>query len=144
MEAGGWEFARWGMTADEIVAASEGCARKIEDAEREDQSGEDFTTLAVAEAVVGPFEFDVSFRAPHAGTTLTVVRLELRDVDHYEALHAALTAEHGVGEVLPPEPDRECVRWETAGTTVVLRRLTWPMDLGVEVVVDYEVNDGAR
>jgi hypothetical protein len=52
MEAGGWEFARWGMTADEIVVASEGCARKIEDAEREDQSGEDFTTLAVAEAVV--------------------------------------------------------------------------------------------
>jgi hypothetical protein len=132
------------MTADEIVAASEGCARKIEEDEREGQSGEDFTTLAVAEAVVGPFEFDVSFRAPCDGTTLSTVRLELRDAEQYADLQAALTTEHGAGEELPREPDRECVRWETAGTAIVLRRLTWPMDLGVEVVVDYESNDPTK
>jgi hypothetical protein len=141
MKAGGWRFVRWGMTAEEIVAASEGCARRIEADEREGQSGDDFTTLAVAEAVIGPFEFDVSFRALRDGTTLTTVRLELRDAEHYAGLLAALTAEYGAGEALPREPDRERVRWRTVEAAVVLKRLTWPMDLGVDVVVDYEPND---
>jgi hypothetical protein len=143
MKAGGWRFARWGMTAEEIVAASEGRARKIEADEREEQSGDDFTTLAVAEVVIGPFEFDVSFRAPHDGTTLTTVRLELRDAEHYADLLGSLTAEYGAGEELPREPDRECVRWRTAAAAVVLKRFTWPMDLGVDVVVDYEPTDSS-
>jgi hypothetical protein len=35
------------------------------------------------------------------------------------------------------------VRWRTAAAAVVLKRFTWPMDLGVDVVVDYEPTDSS-
>lgn len=141
-----WPYASWGMTADEIVAASGGRARPLAGAEQEDQSGPDFTTLAVDEVRLGPFEFDVSFRAAPGGTGLRTVRLELREPERWEALRDALAAEHGAGEPLEPtEPGLviEGERWRTSTGTIVLRRLVWPMELGVDVVVDYEAGDDA-
>jgi hypothetical protein len=128
------------MTADEIVTASGGTARSLDGQEQEDQSGPDFTTLAVDEVQIGPFAFDVSFRAPRGGTTLRTVRLELRDPGCYDALRETIEAEHGAGETLPADSSVSIdgVRWATATETIVLRRLVWPMDLGVDVVVDYE------
>ena len=143
MKLAGWRYARWGMSADELVAASAGVARKLEAAEHDEKSGAGFTTLAVAELASGPFEFDVSFRAVDAGTGLTHVRLELRHPGQYEALRAALADEYGAGEPLPADGDPaiEGVRWRTAGTVLALKRLVWPMDLGVDVVVDCEPSD---
>jgi len=135
-----WPYASWGMTADEIVAASGGSARPLTGAEQDDQSGPEFTTLAIDAIQVGPFAFDVSFRAAPGGTTLRTVRLELRDPDAYDALRATLAAEYGEGEALPQEPGPpiDGVRWVTPTETIVLRRLVWPLDLGIDVVVDYE------
>lgn len=140
MTTDAWPYASWGMTTDEIIAASGGSARPLAGNEQEDQSGPDFTTLAVDAVQIGPFGFDVSFRAPRGGTTLRTVRLELRDAGGYDALRAALAAEYGDGEPLPQDagPAIEGVRWTTPAETIALRRLVWPMDLGVDVVVDYE------
>jgi len=128
------------MSAAEIVSASGGVARPVDDDERDDKSGPDFTALAVGEVMLDAFVFDVSFRGAKGGTTLTSVRLELRDPDQYEALHAALAAEYGAGEALGLEANGsiETVRWRTPDGDVLLKRLTWPMDLGVDVVVDYQ------
>jgi hypothetical protein len=135
-----WPYAAWGMTAAEIVAASGGSAQALHGDDQDDRSGPGFTTLAIAEIEIGAFAFDVSFRAAAGGTTLRTVRLELREPEQYDALRAELTAEHGDGEPVPPEGEApiDAVRWTTPTETIVLRRLVWPMDLGVEVVVDYE------
>lgn len=140
---GGWPYASWGMTADEIVAASGGTARRLDGAEQDDQSGPDFTTLAVDGIEIGPFAFDVSFRAARGASVLRTIRLELRDAAGYDALRETITADYGPGEPLPTEPDGaiEGFSWTTPAERVVLRRLVWPMDLGVDVVVDYEAPD---
>ncbi len=74
-----WQYTRWGMTADQIVAASNGTARKLAGEEQEGESGNSFTALAVGTFKTGPFDFAVSFRAEKGGDTLKTVRLTLRD-----------------------------------------------------------------
>lgn len=135
-----WPYASWGMTADEIVAASGGTARSLTGDEQSAQSGDDFTTLAVDEVRIGPFEFDVSFRADLAGTTLRTVRLELRDPMLYDALRTAIATDYGAGEALVPSQDGSIHGWcwRTETERIALKRLTWPMELGVDVVLDYE------
>lgn len=135
-----WTFHCFGLTADELVAASRGGARKLTGKEQIDHSGTGFTTLAVGEFCSGAFEFDLSFRAEPNGRTVKTVRLELREPEQYHDLWNALSARFGDGEVLPPDSDGaiQSVRWRTAREMITLRRLTWPMDLGVDVVVDCE------
>jgi len=139
MALDGWSWVRWGMNAEEIVSASGGLVRKVEDEERDDKSGPGFSALAIGEVAMDAFVFDVSFRAAPGGSTLTSFRLELHDPEQYGALQATLGEAYGAGEVIAPEADGsiEGVRWRTPDGDVELKRLTWPMDLGVDVVVDY-------
>jgi hypothetical protein len=135
-----WQYTRWGMTADQIVTASNGAARKLAGTEQEVQSGATFTALAVATFKTGPFDFAVSFRADKGGNTLKTVRLTLGNRYQYQDLSNAFSAKYGRGEVLPKEANGaiERVRWQTKTETIVLQRVTYPMDLGTNVSVDYE------
>jgi hypothetical protein len=77
-----WQYTRWGMTADQIVAASNGAAKKLAGTEQEAKSGATFTALAVGTFKTGPFDFAVSFRADKGGNTLKTVRLTLNNRYH--------------------------------------------------------------
>lgn len=138
---GEWPYAEWGMTADQIIEASGGNALKVEGEEQTELSGAGFTTLATAVVESLPFVFDVSFRAHEGETTLSTIRLELRDPDLYEALRNSLTAEYGVGRPVPADPPDsiECTQWLTDHDTITLKRLMWPDDLGVDVALDFEM-----
>jgi len=135
-----WQYTRWGMTADQIVAASNGAAKKLAGTEQEAKSGATFTALAVGTFKTGPFDFAVSFRADKGGNTLKTVRLTLNNRYQYLDLSNALSTKYGRGEVLPKEGDGaiERVRWQTTTETIVLQRVIYPMDLGTIVSVDYE------
>jgi hypothetical protein len=54
-----WQYTRWGMTVDEVVAASGGSATKIKD--RKDDRVRDLPRLAVGTTKEGDVTFDVEF-----------------------------------------------------------------------------------
>jgi len=93
-----WQYTRWGMTAEEIVAASVGNAHLISDSEKEGESAENFDAIALGTYSTGPFEFEVSFRALKGEHTLDTVRLELKDPPKYIRLREALIAKYGTGQ----------------------------------------------
>ena len=93
-----WQYTRWGMTAEEIVAASDGNAHLISDSEKEGESAENFDAIALGTYSTGPFEFEVSFRALKGEHTLDTVRLELREPSIYRRLREALIGKYGIGQ----------------------------------------------
>lgn len=54
-----WQYTRWGMTVDEVVAASNGSAKKIKD--RKDDRVWDLPRLVVGTAQEGDVTFNVEF-----------------------------------------------------------------------------------
>lgn len=135
-----WQYTKWGMTADQIVAASSGAARLVPSDQVERQSGADFTTIALGTFSTGPFSFNVSFRARKGESKLHYVRLELNDPSRYGDLLNSLKSKYGEGE---SSGEKSSVatstknRWQANPDTIVLMRLEWSMTRDEHVSVDY-------
>ena len=93
-----WQYTKWGMTAEEITAASNGDAHLISDVEKANRAGENSEAIALGKFTTGPFEFDVVFRALKGGHGLDTVRLELREPSIYRRLREALIGKYGIGQ----------------------------------------------
>ena len=81
---GDWEYTTYGMSADQIVAASDGKARKLSRAEIEGKGTQTSTALAASTHKTGPFTFSVTFFADKGDSRLTTVRLELQTKDKFQ------------------------------------------------------------
>jgi len=118
-----WQYTKWGMTADEIVAASNGTARTIHGSEKKGKSGETFDTIAIATFSTGPFEFDVQFRTLKGKTVLDTVRLKLNNYVDYSRLRDTLIAKYGSGEVTEDKSeniDTITSKWIVENDTITL------------------------
>ena len=93
-----WQYTKWGMTAEEIVSASNGSAHLIPDGEKANRSAETFDAIALGSFTTGPFEFNVSFRAMKGRHLLDTVRLELKDPPIYGRLREVLIGNYGTGQ----------------------------------------------
>lgn len=120
---GDWQYTRWGMTADEIVVASNGKARHIRADEKEGESGGNFVAIALGTYSTGSFDFDVSFRASEGNQKLDTVSLKLRNPDDYGRLREALNAKYGI-EQESTEPNSmvtsKSTIWRTAQDIITL------------------------
>lgn len=96
-----WEYTTYGMTADQIVAASAGKARMLSPAEQEGMSTAFGTAIAASTHQMGPFNFTVIFFADIGGSNLKTVRPQLQTKDESQTrkqvaeLNNALTAKYG-------------------------------------------------
>jgi hypothetical protein len=132
----GWQYSRWGMTADQIVAASKGNARKIEGDEQEGSSNKFFTALALAEFSSGPFNFHVFFLAAKDGLTLKKVRLQLKDSTQYQELKAALTSKYGKGALQQSSGyTKEEIQWLSNSEVITLT--LYDVEVMVNVYLEY-------
>ena len=85
-----WQYTKWGMTVDEVIAASNGKARKFTDpAQNTDME----TLQAVAPYVAGDFVFEAGFNFSK-DSRLRTVRLKLIEGDG-RRLSAALLNRYG-------------------------------------------------
>lgn len=118
-----WQFARWGMTTAEIVAASKGTGRPSGRQEK------DFTVLATGDFSTGPFSFAVEFYDHHGDGRLATVRLNLKDPSQFQALWDALNAKYGKGEILPENHgdhrlvSGQEIRWLSKSDAIALHRV---------------------
>lgn len=93
-----WQYTKWGMTEEEIVAATDGDAHLISDGEKANRAGGNSDAIALGKFTTGPFEFDVVFRALKGGRGLDTVRLELREPAIHRRLREALIGKYGIGQ----------------------------------------------
>ncbi|ESK57599.1 hypothetical protein [Acinetobacter tjernbergiae] len=116
----GWQYANWGMTAEQIVEASHGKARAVFGEEQRNKSNPYyFDCLAVSDFKTGPFEFDVSFRAKLNETTLNSVYLSLRNTNQYEELKDSLASKYGQG-VTSIKGKQITTSWQTKSEVIEL------------------------
>lgn len=116
----GWQYAKWGMTTDQIVEASKGAARAVSGEEQKGNSNEYFyTCMAVSEFSTGPFIFEVNFRAKKGETTLNSVNLALKDPLQYNDLRNSLISKYGQGKVT--EHDRFDTEIEWIADTEIIK-----------------------
>ena len=86
-----WQYTKWGMTLEEVIAASDGKARKFADA------GQDTDTerlKAIAPYSTGDFAFEAGFNFSRKDGRLRSVRLKLVEGDGLR-LYAALVNRYG-------------------------------------------------
>jgi hypothetical protein len=118
--ATGWQYSRWGMTADQIAAASGGAARPLAKGEVKGKFFPATVVIAVSEFRTGPFAFDVYFRARKGEAALKLVQLHLKDEDQYEDLRTALISTYGPWTFTQTKGDRTVTQWMTASEVVEL------------------------
>lgn len=114
-----WAWTRWGMSADAVVAASDGRVARVEGAAGQRVNGWDLRAT-------GPVEQDgLRFRAEFffdpEGQALHVVRLSLIDVGDCGRLEAALRRRHG-------EPRDQSVSLALGSQAVRVTLLKWDDD----------------
>lgn len=98
VQKSGWQYAKWDMTADEIVEASQGKARAVYGVEQKNKSNPYyFDCIAVSEFTTGPFKFEVNFRSKLHEKTLNSVYLKLANPYQYEELRDSLVSKYGKG-----------------------------------------------
>lgn len=90
--AADWQYTKWGMTPDEVIAASNGAAS--ESTPSPDSEPSEIVTLASADYVASGYEFWVSFGFS-ADRRLSEVSLSLRDSDKCVYLADALDRRYG-------------------------------------------------
>lgn len=86
-----WQYSMWGMTLDEVIAASDGKARRFTDS---GQDTDNEKVRAVAPYVAGDFVFDAIFSFNRKNDTLSEVKLLLKDGNGH-SLYAALVNRYG-------------------------------------------------
>jgi len=87
-----WQYTTWGMTPDQVVAASNGAARLAPEPRRLDQWR---LTLATADYSADGFAFNVRFLFGREDRRLQCVVLELRDYGQRFRLESRLTEIYG-------------------------------------------------
>lgn len=118
--ATGWQYSRWGMTGEQIAAASGGAARTLAKGEVKGRFFPATVVIAVAEFRTGPFEFDVYFRARKGDTALKVVQLHLKDEELHDDLRTALISTYGPWVFTQTRGDRTVTQWLTDTQVVEL------------------------
>ena len=121
VQKSGWQYAKWDMTADEIVEASQGKARAVYGVEQKNKSNPYyFDCIAVSEFTTGPFNFEVSFRAKLHEKTLNSVHLDLVNSDQYEELKDSLISKYGKG-INTVKGKQITITWQTASEVIELK-----------------------
>lgn len=122
-----WQYTKWGMTPEQVVAASKGAATATTDEERRQFSTTDGKSVALVKAryTSGSYQFDVHFLFDDG--KLSLVSLNLDESD--EGLLAGdLTAKYGP----PIDHSRsdivEVTKWQTPSEDISLLDIG---DLGV-------------
>ena len=131
----GWQYAKWGMTADEIIAASGGTARILLAEEKRAASGPDYTALVKDEYSSGPFNFKVTFRAEKNEATLSSVHLLLKDPAKFVELKTAMISKYGQGDSSDSSKSGDVVRWMSMEHVITLSR-TQGIDVAKVTFVD--------
>lgn len=90
-----WEFARWGMSVDEVVAASNGVAAKVK--KDKDKRVWDFDRLAAGSWEEGGIAYELSFYFDSKAKTLKLVDLVPGSID-CDRVIAAYGAKYGTAE----------------------------------------------
>ena len=89
-EPGGWQYAWFGMTAAQVVEASQGKAHIPKEREPD--------VIAVGDYATGAFIFEVAFLSLDGSGKLSAVKLTLRDGYQFPALKASLVRRYGAGD----------------------------------------------
>ncbi|MEB4801213.1 hypothetical protein ACW7EJ_04150 [Acinetobacter soli] len=119
----GWQYTKWGMSAEEIVGASQGKARAVYGEEKKNKSNPYyFDCLAVSEFTTGPFKFEVNFRAKPNEKTLNSVYLNLVNSDQYDELKDSLVSKYGKG-ITTVKGNQITTSWQTDSEVIELKDL---------------------
>jgi len=90
-----WQYTKWGMTQDQVIAASKGEARKVNPGPNFVCNDKQIPFAAIQKKVIGDFSFDVIFCSKMQGGPLTSVRLDSNDNVNVYSLKRALLAQFG-------------------------------------------------
>ena len=88
-----WEYTSWGMSPEQVLAASAGKASKNDDVE--ERSTDDAFGLLKAPHNAGKFKFEVIFLFDKVSNKLTTVNLQLMNHNVGHDLHGALMTKYG-------------------------------------------------
>jgi hypothetical protein len=93
--ATGWRYAKWGMTEQQLIAASNGLARAAAGREREQDLAEGTYIGALSEFSDGPFQMKASFYFANAGGGLGKILVELKNMEMREDFIKKIQAQYG-------------------------------------------------
>jgi hypothetical protein len=111
----GWQYTQWGMTAEEIVAASKGAAHPASGKAKPDKLGATLIYhLLDADYVGSGYEFAVNFWFDE-NRRLATVTLKLKNPADCASLHGTLSGIYG-----PPVNERYPRWWDSSNGNVVL------------------------
>lgn len=91
--AADWQYTKWGMTPEEVVAASAGAARQTTPSE--DDGSDGVVTLAMADYVASGFEFSAHFAFSRKDRRLAEITLLLDEPSQCFELKGALERRYG-------------------------------------------------
>lgn len=114
-----WDWTRWGMNADAVVAGSDGRVARVEGAANQRVNGWDLKATGPLER--DGFRFRAEFFFDPGGEALHLVRLSLIDVADCGRLEAALRRRHG-------EPRDQSLTLALGSQAVRVTLLKWDDD----------------
>ena len=88
-----WQYTHWGMTPEQVVAASRGAAQVVPEKNR--PRGVPILTAATGTYQEGPLELRVTFQFTTAGNGLACVSYGVNSHDQDDAFKAALVKRYG-------------------------------------------------
>jgi len=138
-----WQYTKWEMTANEIVAASKGKARSLPSEDRAGKSTTFNDAIAIGEFETGPFVFDVMFGARKGEVTLDAVILTLKNPTDYRRLRETLNAKYGEGREETSDDAQVPVTrtfWESDDDSIQLEHVEVPILDAEYVFLKYSQN----
>jgi hypothetical protein len=111
-----WQFTRWGMTPEQVIAASGGTARIATAEEVKDNSTPGYDALVVGNYRSPPFAFRVAYQFKNR--SLGMVHMTLADYSQHQSVREALEAKYGAP--FDRTSDRIRTQWrDRAGGNIV-------------------------
>jgi hypothetical protein len=116
----GWQYAKWGMSVDQVVAASRGSAHRSSDKSSNNTKYEERATGTFDS---GDMRFLVKFYFSPNNGGLNNVDVKLLNPDHWKELEAGLIAKYGTpySDSAEGQPDLDGIRtrrWDAGDTQV--------------------------
>lgn len=90
-----WQYAKWGMTSQQVIEASQGKAIALPAEEREGKSTETAEGLLAAPYAAGKFSFTASFLFDRQSSKLSRIHLSLNDPSLCSELLQSLADKYG-------------------------------------------------
>lgn len=106
-----WQYTKWGMTPEEVVAASGGMARP--DPHRNKHRTDSTESLLAAPYAAAGFEFDATFQFSRSSQRLERVHLDLIDTSRCSDLIGALRSRYGEPESESKLPVLVMITWRS-------------------------------